>query len=907
MIYRKIAKLLFLFLALGAFINESLAEVPGFIQNNDWTDPKVGNNSFRIDKPSSINGVASGSGSMSLNKNTLNWINIDSIFPPNSIRREIKIDGGKFISPQRFYKVLYRIDPRFSKPQIFIWKKDDNGKYISDLMSPGNEILANYDPKTSDTSDVLNAMDSYIKPSSSEGKTIDIMPGEVVTIQLESFDHSIIDSNLKILDNNENNDLGVFHLSSSNIDNSILYVNADDFCEFTKQQNIDSSVICNNGTYKYKDRNYELYGSISYPLAVNNLSKCPSNQVGMSGMCLYDQGRGMGIKIGGSLVKNIYEPMAQDNNNNFFYYHYSPEKTQLSFTGGWEDKYTADAMITNPIDFSQYIASPSWSNLPDSQTLDDIKYNFLFAGNYFMDIVIGQGIDYPNNQDTNITYRSRTDITDQVGMDFSGLLKIDDFTKNMWIGVNNPDHFNGNVNYSYTYYSGVNFSGPINDLVVTGIRDSLTNIVKIFYNNILNKISGVVRILLTLYVLLYGIYFIIGAAEFTAKELLLRCAKIIFITQIFFNPDSWQFFSKNVFDLFLNGIDTLMKNATGGGGSTSNVFGFIDPLLNTYLNPQVWAIIFVQLFQIFNGGIIISFILILGIFYYLMAIIMVIVYYLVTFVSICVMLSLAPIFFCMILFEQTRPMFEKYVATLLCYLIQPTILLIFILMIDQIVSYQLFNSLVSCEWGHLLDYVLSMDLSNIGVGLSFTIVIASIIDLPFIAFLPFFIPQYASVPGGIASVLVNSILFSCLSLIVYQAIPYIDQIVQSLMGARLPSSQGGYHERGDAASSIYHSIVESRPLGTSISELATRPITGVENFASDLSNKFANASSNSLELYNAFNNSGKDIKDLDKKYKKESSTLTSLEEDASKNLKTSKEKRTEINTDSSERDKTKNE
>ena len=184
---------------------------------------------------------------------------------------------------------------------------------------------------------------------------------------------------------------------------------------------------------------------------------------------------------------------------------------------------------------------------------------------------------------------------------------------------------------------------------------------------------------------------------------------------------------------------------------------------------------------------------------------MIISYYLVTYVSICVMTSLAPIFCCMILFERTKPMFEKYIGILFNYAIQPTILVIFILLVDQILSDQLLNCLMDCNWGVYKEISLSLDLRSLGIGTNFgTIKLTDILGyIPYISYIPFFIPEYND---GINGIFANALLFSSLSLVIYQAIPYVDQIVQMLTSTQLPSMRGN-ESRGDGAMSIDQNII----------------------------------------------------------------------------------------------------
>jgi type IV secretion system protein VirB6 len=775
---------------------------------------KNGNAKTTIAVPTktSLNHMNSGSSSISLDAKSGEWF-LTSI-PKNATRRQIKVEGGSFSAAKKQYKVLYRIDPRFHQPQVFIWTKDYTGNYVSDL-----NIQVNKNGKGATTDDLL-AMDKYI----ARNPTIPILGGEVVTITL-SDSLGLSSPSLSGFSASESPDLALFYLSSSKLKNQILYTSAKGFCNYSQVSN-DSNAKCADNSYSYEGKNYEIYGSISANIDPGNIPICPDNATGeQDELCLYNNGRGIGINIGNQVAKPIYSPMSpnHDNSKGSFFYRYSMVDTTLSFTNSWQDTYNVENIFqTSP--FPQYMED--WYNYLSSNSGNDSlqKFfdssnpkpvnNFIFSGNYWMDVEVGQGVENDAHQADSINFKYKINSNDSTGVNFSSSTVIDipDSGDGVWISFDNPQKLRGNISYSYDYYTGwINISGPINDLVQI-IKDKLIGndgkggVMQVIFTGLASgDLKGASRILLTLYIIIYAIYFLLGAAEITAKELFTKCIKVIFITQLF-DQNSWQFFSTNLFDMFLHGIDYLMQHVIGAGSSVDNIFGFVDPLIQTYLNVDLWAIILIQFLSFWDGGFIIGIILTLSIFFYLLAILMVIAYYIVTFVGISIMISLAPVFFCMVLFEYTRPMFEKYLSVLFSYLIQPTILLIFILLIDEIVTNQLLSTLVSCYWGDLFDYSLALDLRNWGIDWNFNINLNDAIGpIPFITYVPFFIADYQSF-GGLGQVFANALLLLCLALIVYKAIEYVDQIVGMLATVQIQSNQGSLEQSTDEATSLYHDI-----------------------------------------------------------------------------------------------------
>ena len=209
---------------------------------------------------------------------------------------------------------------------------------------------------------------------------------------------------------------------------------------------------------------------------------------------------------------------------------------------------------------------------------------------------------------------------------------------------------------------------------------------------------------------------------------------------ILLREDSWKFFNDYLFSAFIEGTDYIMTNVVGLGSSKSNIFGFIDPIFDKYTNGRFWLLLFIQLLQIHNGLIVVAIITIYSLTLYFRAILEVIISYVIAYVGLSVMISLAPFFIILVLFEKTKSIFDNWLSTLVSHVMQPSILLIFFLLIDQVMSEQLLKIVVRACWNpDFLPIAIGLDLTHIDIPINFSF------RLPFLRGIPFFSPSVTEI------------------------------------------------------------------------------------------------------------------------------------------------------------------
>jgi type IV secretion system protein VirB6 len=206
---------------------------------------------------------------------------------------------------------------------------------------------------------------------------------------------------------------------------------------------------------------------------------------------------------------------------------------------------------------------------------------------------------------------------------------------------------------------------------------------------------------------------------------------------------------------------------------------------------------------------------------YLRAVLEVIISYCLAFLGLAVMISLAPFFIILILFEQTRSLFDNWLSTLFSYMLQPTVLLVFFLLIDQLMGEYITGVVVKACWGVLIPLKISIDLHNIGIPISFSF------SLPFLSGIPFYIPvvsdigsidDFFNAKGTFVRVATSGFIFFIYCKLSAGLIDYITIITNSLTGVT-PARQEGELQDVKSANPVHNIMGDIQKV--------TSPVTSV--------------------------------------------------------------------------------
>ncbi|MEY4463633.1 MAG: TrbL/VirB6 plasmid Conjugative transfer protein [Pseudomonadota bacterium] len=743
------------------------------------------------------------------------------------------------ITPEpRKYLVLYRIDPRFSTPQVFIktynytklqfealgfprFVTENNG-----AIPPDKDLDALSFTKMSDSVKYFNY--------SNGNPRIQVDAGDIVNISLVGKDNFFGPNTLDNILTNEL-DSSIFAASAlytesnlGNFDNRIIYSSAEQVCNLIDASRDPDKPSGCSGTgsatkYKSINSNEALVGKPMRVGAVQNfmglINSCPmGSNLNTSPACYYDQGRGMTIKVGGQVIKGRDQSFVNSGStqSSFIYYQATSGGT-MDFTSDWP----SIGMFSNSVLMNDWKGRFSdYNSFANYITTSDWSANFLYFGRYAMIVEIGNGtnsISPGDQQNISLEYVITQDgaLPDPsvrgtpVDYNFAADAPQDGY---LWLRVVNPNsNIQGVVSVNYANYTGTTwFSDIVYNGAIKPITDQFRTFSQMFYMKLVKNsaVQNIAKAALTLYVTIFGLMFVMGALKLTAIEVITRICKIA-IVAFLIREESWNFFNTYFFSVFTNGIDFFVTNVVGATSSRSNIFGFIDPIFDKYTNGRIWGLLFIELLQIHNGLTFIAIITIYGLITYFRAVLEVIIGYVIAFIGVTVMISLAPFFIILMLFEKTKSLFDNWISTLLSYVVQPTILLIFFLLIDQILSEQLLKVVVRACWDTLIPIKIGLDLTNLGIPINFSF------TLPFLPGIPFFVPDVPEVSSS--NILTNNantflvlfttaLLFYSYCLMSYGLVTFVNIVVGMLTNVTPARISGNYQERSDPVGAVMQDI-----------------------------------------------------------------------------------------------------
>ncbi len=712
--------------------------------------------------------------------------------------------SGVTAKPKR-YRVMYRIDPRFEFPQVFIQKYNYNTNiYESDFMRYDSGGLMDY--QNNHVLDQTARMQDYIAYFNFSGRDkIEVKRNEVVNIHL-------IDSAEYFGAGSENNaELGgstnrpnIIYTHSAIDDNKIIYSEIGPFCAYG-MPGTGACVLGNFGTFSNNPAEITqhsiLLGKIdnnTFNIEKLNLNDCPNGANGMGNdpLCYYTKGRGMEIKLGGTIIKQVQDSFINslDGSEDFFY-HKADVNGALEFDTNWQitDMFLDSAQTNIAPSFMIDWLSLGYSSYGDiNSSVNGINSAFFHFGRYLMYVEVGDSTSAVTTADlgnieleyfisTTGAAPSATDTGVAAPMNYRGDASDDGW---IWVRIKSADSaLAGDVDVNLASYTGSSwFSDIIFTKLVEPVRDMVQTVSITLYEGLRTNqdLINVAYALLTIYVIIYALLFLMGSVQIRVSDLMTRIVKIIIVV-IMFRPESWAFFNDYVFSAFDGGLNYLMHSATGITSSADNAFGFIDPILHKYTNKTIWQLLFNQMLQIGNGMFILAIMVMIGIITFLIAIIQVVVIYIVAFIGLSILISLAPIFILLILFGRTQNMFSNWLSLLFSYMLKPTILIIFFLMVDQIMGEILVETVVRACWDTLIDLGINIEYSQRGDTVS--------IPIPGVPDIKSYQPQlaamdtpqdYLSPADNFMSILSASFLFYILSKMVKGLIDYADQITSYL-------------------------------------------------------------------------------------------------------------------------------
>ncbi|ABD46453.1 type IV secretion system protein [Neorickettsia sennetsu] len=230
-----------------------------------------------------------------------------------------------------------------------------------------------------------------------------------------------------------------------------------------------------------------------------------------------------------------------------------------------------------------------------------------------------------------------------------------------------------------------NFSGPFNTIYHAIVKlfygkgqknpygkPEATGVIVQIYNAIVGKIAPAVQALIVLYLVTYGLSFLLGIIRDPRSDVVMRVMKVAFIL-LLVSDYSWKFFGETIFDLFVNSSNELIYYFTGnlsGKYSPDSTFEFLDRTVGVIITNQFWLRM-LALFLSGPAGWFIMSIILWGVFLFFSCIIEAMVIYLMILIATGLLFLLAPIFITFLIFQRTKPLFEGWLKMLISFALRP--------------------------------------------------------------------------------------------------------------------------------------------------------------------------------------------------------------------------------------------
>ncbi len=599
------------------------------------------------------------------------------------ILRTRVMSNGLIAQPSK-YRAIVRLDPRFDTPIVFMAAYDyEQDKYIPDWTVINGTFR-----------DRLLGLINY-----QARESIGVYKGDVINIKIinksEFFDSKLTTGFSELSGDNTADGIDISSLitSSGNLDNVIIDTySREGLCAYT-------SAACGNNSLLISN----LMLGISNFQGLDRVEEC--DLVDLKPLCSRKAGYGLVIKIGGQVVKPGERRFINYTNNsvlNQIYYLHVEDDGVLQFGYMYDTANAVMSTFYESFKEFQYARNIYNSDLDleqgfskfKNQIMDKLIFNRYMAGRYLLHLEIGSGTgsvlqDKISNIGKKYVIKSGGEVVHE-GEISGDLLEINSpKSGRLYLKIDNPyKDIAGNMVFASQSYTGFSLlSDFLFNTIVQPLKVQMKYLSAILFSQITKNGNFVFALnaILVMYIMFFGFMFAIGSIKVTVNELISRVIKVIIVSTLF-SSYSWDIFSNYLFEFFLDGTDQLMNSIANASSQVGNPFGFIDPIISKYLNPDLWFILWNYVGFFGYGYILPAGFIMVGIYYLFRSLISAIMGYIMAFFSLCVVIALAPIFITCLLFERTRTIFDNWINVMFGYVLQPTFVLIFVLFIDQISS-----------------------------------------------------------------------------------------------------------------------------------------------------------------------------------------------------------------------------
>jgi type IV secretory pathway VirB6-like protein len=194
--------------------------------------------------------------------------------------------------------------------------------------------------------------------------------------------------------------------------------------------------------------------------------------------------------------------------------------------------------------------------------------------------------------------------------------------------------------------------------------------------------QAAVNATMVLFATIYGLFFMLGIAQASLGQVLIRLIKMGLIYTLI-SPAGWEFFNDYVVAFFVGGTDQIIRavitTAAGGAPLPANfpVFYQLDQIGQFLIHPEtIAALIGSATSGPYSLGM--TGLMMVGFFGFIGLLVKALRIYATAFVAQAMLLGLAPIFFIFLLFERTKNLFNSWLNVLIGLSLQPILFFTFL-------------------------------------------------------------------------------------------------------------------------------------------------------------------------------------------------------------------------------------
>lgn len=192
------------------------------------------------------------------------------------------------------------------------------------------------------------------------------------------------------------------------------------------------------------------------------------------------------------------------------------------------------------------------------------------------------------------------------------------------------------------------------------------------YKNILNGMS-------LLFVMFYGAAIALGLVQMSQADLVIRVVKLGFIYALLASWDDFFELAASFFEAIANDLTGVMTSAiTGSDIASQDVLGFIDDKVLPFLFSPKFAVTIGAISTAGTAaGPMLAMLLLSVVLAYLWSLVIGVQIFILSAIARALLYAVAPVFIIMLLFQQTKSLFDAWLKQLINFSLQPVLLVSF--------------------------------------------------------------------------------------------------------------------------------------------------------------------------------------------------------------------------------------